>query len=96
MVIRVGKKWDKNAIYIGRGSPLGNIFVMKDKSERDIVCDAYEVWFNEKVKQNDPSVMQELRKIYKLAKQGDVVLGCYCSPKRCHGDTIKNFLDRYI
>lgn len=96
MVIRVGLKWDKNAIYIGRGSPLGNIFVMKDELERDMVCDNYEVWFNEKVKQNDPVVMRELRRLYKLAKQGDVVLGCYCSPKRCHGDTIKKFLDRYI
>ena len=96
MTIRIGLKWDKDAVYIGRGSPLGNPFIMRNEQDRERVCDAYEDWFNNKVKENYAPVMQELRRIYKIHKQGDVILGCYCYPKRCHGETIKRFLDRYI
>ena len=94
-MIIVGRKWDKGAQYIGRGSPLGNPFAMRSESERDKVCDQYEAWFKDKVAQNDPSVMNELRRLYRLSKQGDVVLGCFCAPKRCHGQTIKRFIDQF-
>lgn len=93
MSISVGHKWAPGAVYIGRPSPLGNPFVMKNEAERDRVCDAYEAWFEAQVKLKTPEVMQELRKLYKLSKQGHVVLGCYCAPKRCHGDTIKRWLE---
>jgi hypothetical protein len=95
--ITIGKKWDKDAIYIGRGSPLGNPFaIMKGMSqeERDSVCDAYETWFKDH--QDDPEVHDELNRIYQIARKQPVTLGCYCSPKRCHGETIKAFLDQYL
>ena len=95
-MITVGKKWDKDAIYIGRGSPLGNPFVMHTEDDRDTVCDKYEEWFNKQVQEENKEVLRELRRIYLLAKRQDVVLGCYCSPKRCHGETIKKFLDKYL
>ena len=91
MSIVVGRKWDANAQYIGRGSPLGNPFVMKSEADRDRVCDQYAVWFEERVKAGDARVMNELRRLYKIAKRGGLVLGCYCAPKRCHGETIKGF-----
>jgi hypothetical protein len=93
-MIIVGKKWDKGAHYIGRGSPLGNPFAMSNESqlERDRVCDAYESWFATKVAEKDPAVIQELRKLWVMHKNSDVTLGCFCAPKRCHGDTIKGFL----
>ena len=96
--ITIGKKWDKGAIYIGRGSPLGNPFVMKGTSqeERDRVCDAYIVWFNAKIHDHDSEVLGELSRIYLLAKKQPIILGCFCSPKRCHGETIKAFLDTYL
>lgn len=95
-MITVGKKWDKDAIYIGRGSPLGNPFVMHTEDDRETVCDKYEEWFNKQVQEENQKVLKELRRIYLLAKRQDIVLGCYCSPKRCHGETIKNFLDKYL
>lgn len=96
MTIRVGKKWEKNAQYIGRGSPLGNPFYMADESQRDTVCDHYQVWFDHKVADLDPQVMRELDRLYLLAKQGDLVLGCFCAPKRCHGETIKAYLETLL
>jgi hypothetical protein len=96
--ITIGKKWDKEAIYIGRGSPLGNPFAMKDMSqdERDRVCDAYITWFNSKVTGRDPVVLDELSRIHLIANKHPVTLGCFCAPKRCHGETIKAFLDMYL
>lgn len=91
--ITVGKKWDKGAVYVGRPSPLGNPFVLTDESRRDEVCDRYETWLRSKVEQGDPAVLKELRRLYRLAQDGPVVLGCYCAPRRCHADSIKRFLE---
>ena len=96
MSIVIGKKWDAGAQYIGRGSPLGNPFVMKSEADRDAVCDQYQAWFDRKVKNGDERVMNELRRLYRLAKKGDLVLGCFCAPKRCHGETIKAFLETHL
>lgn len=96
MTIIVGRKHDAHAEYIGRGSPLGNPFVMQGEGDRDRVCNQYQQWFDQKVKANDVFVMNELRRLYRIAKGGDLVLGCFCSPKRCHGLTIKAFLDQFL
>jgi len=96
MSIVIGKKWDAGAQYIGRGSPLGNPFAMKSEADRDAVCDQYQAWFDHKVKNGDERVMDELRRLYRLAKKGDLVLGCFCAPKRCHGETIKAFLETHL
>lgn len=61
-------------IYIGRSSKWGNPFRMRDESERDKVCDDYEEWF---YTTDLPNHLHELK---------GKVLGCYCKPKRCHGD----------
>lgn len=95
-MITIGKKWDKGAIYIGRGSPLGNPFVMRTEEDRDIVCNKYEEWFYKQIKEENQVVLNELRRIYLLAKKQNIVLGCFCSPKRCHGETIKKFLDKHL
>lgn len=94
-MITVGKKWDKGAQYIGRGSPLGNPFVMTSEADRNLVCDQYEAWFQERVKANDPKVVAALSRLQRLAVDGDLVLGCFCAPKRCHGETIKAWLDAH-
>ena len=95
--ITVGKKWDRDAVYIGRPSPLGNPFWMRHEEERDLVCDQYDEWFNHQVELRRPDVMHELNKLEHHARTtGRMNLGCYCAPKRCHGDTIKRYLDNLI
>jgi len=88
----------KTAEYIGRGSVLGNPFAMRNQSqaERNRVCEEYQIWFDNKVKSKDPSVRQELIRLYNLAKTRDIQLSCFCAPKRCHGDIIKAFLDKAL
>lgn len=100
MAIRIGRV-GPNAQYIGRSgkgviSPLGNPFIIGRDGDRDEVCDLYEAWFQAKVEVKDPAVMQELRRLYRIAKDGDLTLGCFCAPQRCHGETIKRFLEQYL
>lgn len=59
--------------YIGRGSPYGNPFRIGIDGDRDTVCDRFE---NEVLPYLD---IEPLR-----GKN----LVCYCSPARCHGDSI--------
>lgn len=75
---------------------LGNKFIMKRESERDSVCDCYENWFVTQTTNKNQIVLNELRRIYKLALKQDVALGCWCYPKRCHAFTIKRFLDSFL
>lgn len=96
MAITVGKKFDPLAHYIGRGSPLGNPFVMTSEADRNAVCDKYQVWFEDKHNQKDPAVLRELDVLLLKALSGDLVLGCFCAPKRCHGDTIKRYLETVL
>jgi hypothetical protein len=85
-------------IKIDRSSVLGNPFKMYRESQRDLVCDQYADRFvritTGEVK--NEAFMNELRRIYKVALKQDVALGCWCYPQRCHGLTIKEYLDRFL
>lgn len=98
MSISVGKKWDVGAHYIGRGSPLGNPFIPKDKSdaERNRVCDLYEEYLIKRIENKDAIIINELRIIQRKSEAGHVILGCFCFPKRCHGMFIKAIIDHHI
>ena len=91
--IRTHKKDDTVAIKIDRSSVLGNPFYMSDESKRDFVCDKYDLYFKNKVKNNDQAFMEELDILYELSLSNDITLLCWCSPKRCHGETIKHYLE---
>jgi len=83
-----------NAVYIGRGSPLGNPFVIGKDGNRDEVCDKYEAYFEQQLKRSGSSVEKEIRRLKALLEEhGMLKLGCFCAPQRCHGDTIKKHLE---
>ena len=96
MTIIVGRVDDPYSVYVGRGSALGNPFKMNQESDRNAVCDAYEIWFNEQVGAGNRLVLQALNELYEIALMGDLALGCFCSPKRCHGETIKRHLEKRL
>jgi hypothetical protein len=60
---------------IDRNSSWGNPFQMPDDGDRDTVCDSFEIYFGRKYSLHDRV----------LGLKGKV-LGCWCYPKRCHGD----------
>ena len=84
-------------VKVDRSSVLGNPYPMYSEEQRDTVCEKYEIYFQNQVstKKNN-AFMNELRRIWKLAKNGDVTLACWCYPKRCHAETIKKFIESYL
>jgi len=72
-------------ILIDRKTKWGNPFIMNHESQRDHVCDQYETWLNQKLKSKE----LDLKDLHKAKR-----LGCHCKPKRCHGDYLKQLLDK--
>lgn len=62
-----------DAVYIGRGSPWGNPFVIGIHGNRDEVCDRFEA---------------EILPTLDLSALRGKHLICFCKPARCHGDSI--------
>jgi hypothetical protein len=97
----VNKYKEDYDFYIGRGSPLGNPYshLENTKAEylvntRDEACDKYEIWFE--ANKDKKLVKEYLTKIVLEAKKRPIKLGCFCKPNRCHGDTIKQYLDQQL
>lgn len=67
-----------DAVYIGRGSPWGNPFVIGRDGDRDTVCDRFE---------------NEILPTLDLEPLEGKDLVCWCKPARCHGDAILKALD---
>jgi hypothetical protein len=76
-MVRVHNKHHKtapeDAVYIGRGSPYGNPFIIGRHGSRDDVCDRFEA-----------DVLPTLD--VSALRGKDLV--CFCAPARCHGDAI--------
>jgi hypothetical protein len=83
-------------IKIDRSSPLGNPYRMSSEEQRDNVCEAYAHEISRRVK-NDPAYRREMVRIYRACERGEhVALMCWCAPRRCHGDAIKDFIEQYL
>lgn len=65
-------------VYIGRPSKWGNPFPLEDESERLEVIEKYRAWI---LKQ--PKLMAVM-----LEELEGKVLGCWCSPRPCHGQVL--------
>jgi len=99
-MIRIGnKKHGDKGEYVGRPSPLGNPFKVKEFGQAG-ACAAYEQWFSKIIKAGpitNPSVFAELDKLYNIyIKNGELTLLCWCAPKRCHSETIRNWLEERL
>lgn len=91
-----------NDIFVGRGSVLGNPYtsIQGRETKAQFICKSREEsignfyhYIIEKIIQKDKVVCEELNRIWKLAKSGDINLVCYCVPKSCHGTIIKRIIE---
>ncbi len=84
-----------SSVYVGRGSPLGNPFVMHNESMRDEVCNKYEEYFEEQKKIRNSPIRIELEKLLSRMVAGEKLnLQCFCKPRRCHADTLAASLNK--
>jgi hypothetical protein len=76
-------------VYVGRPSILGNPFkVGRDGSLEEVIA-KYRVWLWGEI-QKHGSVFDKLVELVELSKSGDLTLVCWCHPKKCHADIIRN------
>lgn len=69
------------------------MFVVKS---RDEAIDRYEGYFDRMYSGNAPFKFL-IDEIYEKYKRGeDIYLECYCKPERCHGDIIKEKLEKRL
>ena len=59
---------------------------------RDQVCDLYDAGFEGMLLSNNAAQIQ-FNALAKAARKGDIALGCWCAPERCHAQTIKRELE---
>lgn len=92
----------RNCRYIGRAccgrtaSPLANPYKLRQgasDAERTECIAKYRKWLLGQIAENSPAVVMELVRIAALARTQVVSLGCWCSPKRCHGDVVVEVLE---
>lgn len=78
----VNKKYEKFDVYIGRPSIWGNPFLIGRDGDRDEVVDKYKDYLI-----SNPKLMS------KILELDGKTLGCFCKPKRCHGDVIVELIE---
>lgn len=106
IVNRYKHKPTENDFYIGRGSVLGNPYTHRDLNRtiaqfqcktREEAIDRYRTYITDLIKNEDFSVRRELRAIVQAAIAGkDVYLVCYCKPKTCHGDILREIIEKIV
>ena len=78
-----------------RQSPVGNPYTMHNESERDEVCEQYAILFDQTMHNNNNTSKFKayIQRIVDFHKQhGHVTLACWCAPKRCHCEIIKQWV----
>ena len=99
---------EPNNFYIGRsknGNPLGNPFTHDGKRSsiarlsfrtREEAIEAYKLYFK-RMYGKDDEITQAFDEMYEKYKNGeDVYLQCFCHPKPCHGDFLKEVMERKL
>jgi hypothetical protein len=92
----------ENKTYGVKESPLANPFPLTRESERDGVIDKYRDWLNDILypenRLRSPSAISIRNEIERLKKiyldTGELNLVCWCFPRRCHGEVIREVIER--
>lgn len=92
----VNKYKEPNHIYCGRGSAFGNPFVMDNESQRDTVCDQFKEYFDDALINNQYAIDKVNELVERVRNGEDINLGCFCAPKRCHCDYIKQVIEERL
>tara|TARA_R110000796_G_scaffold252137_1_gene385296 strand:- start:4133 stop:4486 length:354 start_codon:yes stop_codon:yes gene_type:complete len=85
--------------YVGRGSAFGNPFTSRKISEtkaefqassREEAIEKYDNYLEMQLKLKQRNVIKGIDEMVEMLKEGDINLVCYCAPKKCHAEVIKN------
>jgi hypothetical protein len=90
IVIRKGDRLPEGGpfkrIYVGRPGPLGNPYIMRNEADRSAVIAKFRDFASH-------SLRSEIWRLRQLHDRGiNLALECWCAPKPCHGDVIKELI----
>lgn len=85
----------ENKTFGVKESPLANPFPLTRESDRDDVIEEYRVWLNQKLYPENRlnparTEIERLKAMYK--KTGELNLVCWCFPRRCHAEIIRDVI----
>jgi Domain of unknown function (DUF4326) len=93
------KTYHGEGVYIGRPSLMGNPFKIGIDGTRREVIILYRYWLWEEIKRGG-KVYQELQRLVSIARQGELILICWCKDRdrnvSCHGDILKRSIEWLI
>jgi hypothetical protein len=87
MTTVVNKRKEDYDTYIGRGSVFGNPFKIGVDGDRDEVIEKFRTYFYKRIEEDEGFK-------YTVLQLKDRRLGCFCKPKKCHGDVIVEYLEK--
>lgn len=80
--------------YIGRPSVLGNPYRIGIDGDRAQVIEKFRAHLDEVLQDPTHPVTRRITELALIARDGDLFLVCFCAPKSCHGDVIKEAIER--
>ncbi len=80
-------------VYIGRGSAFGNRFVIGKDGDREQVIESFREWAVKELARGKGKFWRGMRGLKKDAEKGRLILECFCKPRKCHGDVIKELIE---
>lgn len=83
-------RWPPGAVYIGRGTPLGNPFRVGADGDRAEVVARYAQWLDARYAARDPVLLTALAGLGPHS-----ALVCSCAPAPCHGSAIAALWPRF-
>ena len=97
--VRNKKTYKGKGEYIGRPSPLGNPFKINKTIDRSTSISMYTRYITDAImnegfaSEHHEEIINELNRLFSLlVRHRTLTLICFCSPKLCHGDIIKQLL----
>src|SRR5713226_1036138 len=88
MIDIVNKHYDRNGIYVGRPTVLGNPYTLKAYTRTDAIA-RYRLWLRQQW-QLHGEVHAALLQLARLYKAGELLtLVCWCAPRHGHAEVIR-------
>lgn len=84
--LSLGQALSPEFVRIDRSSEWGNPFIVSSQMDRDQVVDAYKVYLWKRMRKSATSHFS-IRMVQTLNNK---TLVCWCAPKRCHGEVLRD------
>ena len=81
-----------DGVYVGRPTPLGNPFRIGLDGSRKEVIEKYRQWLLKALDGDNPPTRMFANLFDEVSKTGELTLICWCAPRECHADIIKELL----